>query len=207
MLVEIMWASERVRDTVRTLTADATVHNGSSSVLVTTGERISLMDQPYQPPPPADLPTGRPALRIWVSRVAIVLLAVGVLGFIPGITTHYERMVVAGPHATAMLFGLFAVSVLHNVLHLGVGTLGLIAASVGRTARGYLLGSGLGYLALGLYGLFVDSDSPANFLPMNIASSCLLLVLATVMLIPGSKAFRRARQTPASVMDPDQPAT
>lgn len=42
----------------------------------------------------------------------------GVAGFVPGITTDYDRMTFANHHSGAMLLGVFVVSVLHNLVHL-----------------------------------------------------------------------------------------
>ena len=42
--------------------------------------------------------------------IAAAFLVVGVLGFIPGVTTHLDQLRVAGHHSGAMLFGVFAVS-------------------------------------------------------------------------------------------------
>jgi hypothetical protein len=43
--------------------------------------------------------------------VGVVLLLVGVLGFIPGITTNFGDLSFAGHHSDARLFGLFQVSI------------------------------------------------------------------------------------------------
>ena len=53
--------------------------------------------------------------------IGVVFLLVGVLGFIPGITTNYGAMTFAGHESGAMLLGVFRVSVLHNIVHLLFG--------------------------------------------------------------------------------------
>jgi hypothetical protein len=75
--------------------------------------------------------TGRTAVQKAARLVGIVFLAVGVLGFIPGITTHYGSMAFAGHMSEAKLLGLFQVSVLHNIVHLLFGIAGL---ALGRTS-------------------------------------------------------------------------
>ena len=65
-----------------------------------------------------------------------VFLLVGILGFIPGITTNYDEMAFAGTDSQAELFGIFQVSVLHNIVHLLFGVVGLWAARTWTTARG-----------------------------------------------------------------------
>ncbi|HLU43103.1 MAG TPA: DUF4383 domain-containing protein, partial [Microthrixaceae bacterium] len=54
------------------------------------------------------------AARAAAGLVGVVFLLVGVLGFIPGITTNYDAMEFAGHESGAELFGVFQVSILHN---------------------------------------------------------------------------------------------
>ena len=57
-----------------------------------------------------------------------MFLAVGVLGFVPGITTHYDQLTFAGHHSDAALLAIFNVSVLHNLVHLAFGVAGIALA-------------------------------------------------------------------------------
>ena len=50
------------------------------------------------------------------------------------------------------------------------------------TARTYLLGGGVIYLVLWIYGLVVDKGSDANFVPVNTADDWLHLVLGLGMV-------------------------
>ncbi|WP_328988953.1 DUF4383 domain-containing protein [Kribbella sp. NBC_01245] len=127
--------------------------------------------------------------------VAATFLAVGVLGFVPGITTNFDTMSIAGHHSDAMLLGIFQVSVLHNLVHLLFGAVGLaLARSVGG-ARNYLIGGGLVYLLLWVYGLVVDEASSANFVPLNNADDWLHLVLGVGMIGLGAALSRREATT------------
>lgn len=114
--------------------------------------------------------------------VGAVFLLVGILGFIPGITTNYGSMQLAGHHSEALLMGVFQVSVLHNVVHLLFGVAGLAMARSAPAARHYLLWGGLVYLVLWLYGLLIDKESAANFVPLNSADDWLHLVLGIGMI-------------------------
>ena len=67
--------------------------------------------------------------RAAAAVVGIVFLLVGVLGFIPGITTDYDSMTFADQDSGAELLGVFQVSVLHNIVHLLFGVGGLWAAT------------------------------------------------------------------------------
>ncbi len=123
--------------------------------------------------------------------VAVVFLAVGVLGFIPGITTDYDSMTFAGHESEAMLLGVFKVSVLHNIVHLLFGVVGLALARSAAGARAFLVGGGAVYLVLWLYGLLVDHDSDANFVPINDADNWLHLGLGVGMVALGLALGRR----------------
>ena len=116
------------------------------------------------------------------SVVGAAFLLVGILGFIPGITTHYGQMEFAGHSSDAKLLGIFEVSVLHNLVHLLFGVAGLAAARRPETARTYLVGGGAIYLVLGFYGLVVGQEASANFVPVNGADNWLHLILGLGML-------------------------
>jgi hypothetical protein len=114
--------------------------------------------------------------------VAAVFVLVGVLGFIPGITSNYDALSFAGHHSEAKLLGVFQVSILHNIVHLLFGLAGFALARTVSGARGYLIGGGAVYLVLWLYGLIVGQDSAANFVPVNPADDWLHLVLGLGMI-------------------------
>ncbi|GLX95426.1 DUF4383 domain-containing protein [Herbidospora sp. NBRC 101105] len=115
----------------------------------------------------------------------VVFLLVGILGFIPGITTNYDTMQFAGHHSQAMLLGVFQVSVLHNIVHLLFGVWGLAASRTWNASRAFLVGGGVIYLILFLYGLLIDRASGANFVPLNTADNWLHLALGVVMIALG----------------------
>jgi hypothetical protein len=119
------------------------------------------------------------------AAVGAVFLLVGVLGFIPGITTSYAAMKIAGHESDALLIGVFEVSVLHNVVHLLFGAAGLAMARSWNGARAFLIGGGAVYLVLWLYGLLIDKTSPANFVPVNTADDWLHFLLGAGMVALG----------------------
>jgi len=119
------------------------------------------------------------------ALVGVVFLLVGVMGFIPGITTPYDGMEAAGHESHAELLGIFQVSILHNVVHLLFGVAGLALSRNASGARTFLVGGGAIYLVLWLYGLVIDQSSEANFVPLNTADDWLHLVLGAAMIALG----------------------
>jgi uncharacterized protein DUF4383 len=125
----------------------------------------------------------------WAKRlsavVGAVFLIVGVAGFIPGITTSYDQLSWAGHSSGAMLLGVFAVSVLHNLVHLAFGVAGLVLARSLRGATTFLVGGGVVYLVLWFYGIAIHEHSSANFVPVNDADNWLHLGLGLGMVLLG----------------------
>jgi hypothetical protein len=127
----------------------------------------------------------RTPVQIAALVVAATFLLVGVLGFIPGITTNYDQLMIAGHESGALLLGLFQVSVLHNLVHLAFGVVGVLMARTAAAARAFLVGGGVIYVLLWVYGLVIDQNSAANFVPLNTADNWLHLFLAVGMIALG----------------------
>ena len=130
-------------------------------------------------------------LRTAAKVVGAVFILVGVLGFIPGITSNYSDMSFAGHMSDAKLLGIFQVSILHNIVHLLFGIAGIVMSKTRASARTYLVGGGIIYLVLWLYGLVTSDDSSANFVPVNLADDFLHLVLGAGMIALGLILSRR----------------
>ncbi len=140
---------------------------------------------------PAD---GRAPVRRAAATVGVVFLLVGLLGFVPGITTDFGDLRLAGHGSGAKLFGVFQVSVLHNAVHLAFGLAGLALSRTWDGARTFLIGGGAIYLVLWLYGLVVDHGSGANFIPVNDADNWLHLLLGAGMIALGVLTTRDRRR-------------
>ena len=139
---------------------------------------------------PADplRPVGRSALQVAALLFAISILLLAFFGFIPGITTPYRELEMAGEGSRAQILGVFQTSVLHNLLHGLVGAAGVAAvvlATVQNGARGFLLAGGIFFVVLWLLGI----AGALSWLPSNSADDWLHLGLGVAMialaLMPG----------------------
>lgn len=130
-------------------------------------------------------------LQTAAAAVGATFLLVGVLGFVPGITTDYGSMELAGHESSAELLGIFQVSILHNLVHVLFGVAGLAMSRSWAGARTFLVVGGGVYLVLWLYGLLIDQRSAANFVPLNDADNWLHLILGAGMLALGLALGRR----------------
>ena len=130
----------------------------------------------------------RTPLQDAARAVGVLFLAVGLAGFVPGLTTNlYGGLEFAGAEGTAELLGAFDVSVLHNVVHGLFGLAGLALAATASGARTFLLGGGGLYLALFLLGV----GGGGEWLPADRADDWLHLGLGAVMVGAGLLLARR----------------
>lgn len=102
-----------------------------------------------------------------------VLVIVGVLGFVPGIVSN------------GLLLGIFAVDLVHNVIHLLTGIVALGAAmSSEKHARLFFKVFGVVYALVAVIGL-VQGGSVLGLFVTNMADHLLHIVLALVFLYVG----------------------
>jgi Domain of unknown function (DUF4383) len=136
----------------------------------------------------------RTPLQSMAALVGAVFLLVGILGFIPGITTHYGDMSFAGHGSGAQLIGLFQVSILHNIVHLLFGIVGIALAKTWDGARNFLIGGGVVYLLLWLIGIIGAGD----WIPVDTADNWLHFVLGLGMIVAGYVLARDVGRRPAT---------
>ena len=111
-------------------------------------------------------------LKRFTLAIGAALLLVGILGFVPGMSTTD-----AGGHQ--MLFGIFMVGPFHNAFHLVSGVVGLLVATIEKYARWYLRIFGLVYAVLALLGFTVGIGG------VNMADHVLHAVVAALSLAVG----------------------
>jgi hypothetical protein len=133
----------------------------------------------------------RTPVQALAALVGTVFLVVGVLGFIPGITTNYDELAFAGDGSEAKLLGVFQVSVLHNIVHVLFGLAGLGLARTWEGARNFLIGGGAAYLLLWILGLI----GAADWIPANDADDWLHFVLGIGMIGLGFATSRDRGET------------
>jgi hypothetical protein len=116
----------------------------------------------------------------------IVFVAIGALGFVPGITD--------GEH----LLGIFHVNAAHNVVHIVSGVAALICASIStHAARMYFRVFGLIYALVAVMG-FVSGDQPIlGIISNNMADTWLHVAIAAVSLLLGFVVREAPEQVPA----------
>ena len=132
--------------------------------------------------------------RLAAAALGVLFLALGILGFTPGITSNLQGITFIGHESGAQLLGLFQVSILHNIVHMLFGVVGLVAARTSRSSVAFLIGGGIVYFALTAYGLAIDHASAANFVPVNGADNVLHLGLGVAMVGLGLAVRGRTTQ-------------
>jgi hypothetical protein len=133
---------------------------------------------------------GRPYKGLLADQCAAILmgsllLLLGIAGCIPGLTTSLHALQPVGHQSGALLFGVFQISLLQNLIHIAMGVAGLMLARSYALARWYLLGVGLICVGLWLFGLLIDPRSAANVLAFNNADNWLHFGVGVTMIILG----------------------
>lgn len=104
--------------------------------------------------------------RYFALAFGIIYVAVGLVGFIPGLSSHpdHDKLVVDAGYG--LLLGLFPINILHNVVHLLIGLLGLAAYRSFDTSRLYARGLAIAYILLAIMGLFPVLKTTFGLIPI-----------------------------------------
>lgn len=131
-------------------------------------------------------------LTSWLTPQRMALLvgvgfaAFGLMGFIPGIMRDFDDLGLAGPDSDAMWLGVGQLSVLHNVMHLVIGAIGIaVSRSTVRACVLFLLIGGAIYGSFGIYGFLVGAESSANWAPTNWFDDMIHVVAGAGMVVMG----------------------
>ena len=110
-------------------------------------------------------------IQKWAWGFGIVFLLIGILGFIPGITTDDGR-----------LLGIFAVDAMHNIIHLLSGIVAVWTASTSaKAAMTYFRVFGVIYAIVTIVG-FIQGDTVLGIMVANGADNVLHLIIAIIAL-------------------------
>jgi uncharacterized protein DUF4383 len=108
----------------------------------------------------------------------IVFLAVGILGFVPAVTTTVDGM--------PMLLGIFHVNAFHNYVHIASGVVFLLCGMAGAgPSRTFFKIFGLVYALVAVLGFMNPMGPLFGMMSNNPAVTWLHVVLAAVMLFLG----------------------
>jgi len=111
----------------------------------------------------------------------IVFLAVGILGFVPGITKD------------DMLLGIFMVNKMHSIVHIASGVVFLLASMAGAGAASlWFKIFGLVYAVVAILGFMNPNGMLLGMMSNNPADTWLHVVLAAAMLLIGFAAPKQA---------------
>src|SRR5437763_16054224 len=104
----------------------------------------------------------------------IVFLAVGILGFVPGVTIN------------DMLLGIFMVNKVHSIVHIASGAIFLIASMAGAgAARLWFQLFGIIYAIVAVLGFMNPNGMLFGMLSNNAADTWMHVVLVVSMLATG----------------------
>jgi hypothetical protein len=108
--------------------------------------------------------------RRFAQFIGVLFLVVGVLGFLPGVLSNPHPDAVPGLFADGgygLLFGLFPVNWIHNLVHLGVGIAGLSFARSVSEARGFARGLTWFYGILAVMGIIPALSMTFGLIPLH----------------------------------------
>ena len=138
--------------------------------------------------------TKRSPAQLYALIFGGVLTVAGIVGF------FYNSDFTSNRAAHDAVFGILSVNGWHNLVHIGSGVLGLIAASSYASSRTYALVLGVAYIAVAVWGFIIGSgDSILSIIPVNTEDNVLHLVIGVAGIAAG-------RATPAIPRPTTRPA-
>lgn len=120
------------------------------------------------------------ALRYFALAYGVVFLAVGIAGFVPGLVTGEMQETGEAAGAAGLLFGLFPVNILHNLVHIAFGIWGLAVFRSLSGARVYARSVAVIYGLLAVMGLIPVLDTTFGLIPLYGHDVWLHAVLAII---------------------------
>ena len=117
-------------------------------------------------------------LQTMAKVFGFVFLAIGILGFVPGITTDGH------------LLGIFHVNAIHNIIHLASGAVALWAGYTSASAsRTYFQVFGVVYALVTVLGFMTGDGEILGLVANNMADNLLHVLIAGSALVLGFGNF------------------
>ncbi|HJW26962.1 MAG TPA: DUF4383 domain-containing protein [Rhodocyclaceae bacterium] len=117
--------------------------------------------------------------RIAIAFGALFLL-VGILGFVPGVTTGMED------GGAGRLFGVFAVDTMHNMVHMLTGIVAIACGLASEAAsRNYFRVFGILYALVAAMGFYYGREPLMGMMAHNMPDAVLHTAIAIVALLLG----------------------
>lgn len=126
--------------------------------------------------------------RYFALILGIIYLLLGVLGLIPGVVTPTTNPGVTVDVLNGMLFGLFAVNIIHTLVHLIIGIWGILAYRSFESSRTFSRVVGIVLIVLFVFGLIPGLSSLFGLAPLYGADVWLHLVSGIIALYVGLTA-------------------
>jgi len=105
-------------------------------------------------------------LRTFTLALGIIYFIVGILGFFPGLMSAPPANAPAMSSPYGLLFGLFPVNSLHNVVHLILGAWGILAYRDIEDSRLYARSLAVIYAVLGVFGFIPALNTIFGLIPL-----------------------------------------
>jgi uncharacterized membrane protein YtjA (UPF0391 family) len=110
-------------------------------------------------------------IRKFALIFGVIYLLVGILGFIPGLSSNHDALHAARPVSVdtshGLLLGLFPINVLHNIVHILIGIWGLLASRSIGGSRLYAQGLAVVYGLLTILGLIEGTKTLFGLVPIH----------------------------------------
>jgi hypothetical protein len=104
-------------------------------------------------------------IRRYCKIMGGIFLVIGILGFFPGVSISPAHNM--EPSTTGMLFGLFPVNSLHNLIHIAFGIWALSASRITESARNFCGFNAVIYGVLAVFGLIPGLNNFFGLVPLH----------------------------------------
>lgn len=109
------------------------------------------------------------ATRYFAIVAGFIYLAIGMLGFVPGLRElpppQAPEVVIEAAHG--YLFGLFPVNALHNIVHIVLGLWGILAFKTLASSISFAKGLAIIYAVFAVMGLFPVLNTTFGLVPLH----------------------------------------